>query len=251
MQVVDPLLLAVFFFAAAVLYASVGHAGASAYLAIMGLTGVTPDVARPTALALNIVVATFVTIRFWRGGHVSWRSLAPFLIGSIPLAFLGGSLPIAPALYKKLVGVVLLLAAAGMAATARRADQAETGRAAPQVPAVPAVGIGAVIGLVSGLTGTGGGIFLSPVLLFARWAETRKASGMAAPFILANSIAGLAGNFSRLASLPSTLPLWIGAVVVGAVIGSEIGNRRGRIVQLRAALSLVLVIAGLKLIFIG
>ena len=133
---VDPLLLAVFFLGAAVLYASVGHAGASAYLAIMGLTGVAPDVARPTALALNIVVATFVTFRYWRGGHISFRSLAPFLLGSIPLAFLGGSLPIAPALYKKLVGAVLLLAATGMALTARRADQAETGRAAPAVPAV-------------------------------------------------------------------------------------------------------------------
>jgi uncharacterized protein len=249
--VVDPLLLAIFFFGGALLYASVGHAGASAYLAIMGLAGVAPDVARPTALALNIVVATFVTYRFWRGGHISGRALAPFLLGSIPLAFLGGSLPVAPALYKVLVGIVLLLAAAGMAVTARRADQAETGHAPPRVPAVPAVGIGAVIGLVSGLTGTGGGIFLSPVLLFAGWAETRAASGMAAPFILGNSIAGLAGNFSRLASLPSTLPLWIGAVVVGAVIGSEIGNRRGRIAYLRAALSVVLVIAGLKLIFIG
>jgi uncharacterized membrane protein YfcA len=138
-----------------------------------------------------------------------------------------------------------------MALTARRAAQADTGRATPHVPTVPAVVIGAGIGLVSGLTGTGGGIFLSPVLLFAGWAETRAASGMAAPFILGNSVAGLAGNFSRLASLPSTLPLWIGAVVVGAVIGSEIGNRLGRIVHLRAALSVVLVIAGLKLIFIG
>ena len=248
---VDPLLLAVFFFAAAVLYASVGHAGASAYLAIMGLTGVAPDVARPTALALNIVVATFVTFRFWRGGHLSGRSLVPFLLGSIPLAFLGGSLPVAPALYKKLLGIVLLGAAAGMALTARRAAGAETGRPTANAPAVPSIVIGAVIGLVSGLTGTGGGIFLSPLLLFAGWAETRAASGMAAPFILANSIAGLAGGFSRLASLPSTLPLWVIAVVVGAVMGSEIGNRRGRIVQLRAALSLVLVIAGLKLLFIG
>lgn len=247
---VDPLLLAIFFFGGALLYASVGHAGASAYLAIMGLAGVAPDVARPTALALNIVVATFVTYRFWRGGHISGRALAPFLLGSIPLAFLGGSLPVAPALYKVLVGIVLLLAAAGMAMTARRADRAETGRAT-QVPTAAAVAIGAGIGLLSGLTGTGGGIFLSPVLLFAGWAETRAASGMAAPFILGNSIAGLAGNFSRLASLPSTLPLWIGAVVVGAVIGSEIGNRRGRIAYLRAALSVVLVIAGLKLIFIG
>jgi uncharacterized protein len=249
--VIDPLLIAVFFFVAALLYASVGHAGASAYLAIMALSGVAPDVARPTALALNIVVATFITYRFWRGGYISGRALLPFLIGSIPLAFLGGSLPVAPALYKKLVGIVLLLAAVGMAMTARRAAEADTGRAKPLVPTIPAVGIGAAIGLLSGLTGTGGGIFLSPVLLFAGWAETRAASGLAAPFILGNSIAGLAGNFSRLASLPSTLPLWIGAVVVGAVIGSEIGNRRGRTFLLRRALAAVLVVAGLKLLFLG
>ncbi len=248
---VDPLLLAAFFFVAAMLYASVGHAGASAYLAIMGLTGVAPDIARPAALALNIVVATFVTYRYWRGDHISAKALVPFLIGSIPLAFLGGSLPVAPDLYKKLVGVVLILAGAGMAATARRADRAETGHARVSAPAGPSVLIGAVIGLVSGLTGTGGGIFLSPVLLFAGWAETRAASGMAAPFILANSVAGLAGNFSRLALLPASLPIWVVAVVAGAIAGSEIGNRRGRIVQLRAALSMVLVIAGLKLIFIG
>lgn len=248
---VDPLLLAAFFFVAALLYASVGHAGASAYLAIMALASVSPDVARPTALALNIVVATLVSYRFWRAGHISWRALAPFLLGSVPLAFLGGSLPVAPGLYKKLVGVVLLLAAAGMAMTARRAAQSDTGQAPTHVPPVPAVGIGATIGLLSGLTSTGGGIFLSPVLLLSGWAQMRAASGMAAVFILGNSIAGLAGNLSRLASLPSTLPIWAGAVVVGAAIGSEIGSRRGRIVQLRAALSVVLVIAGLKLIFLG
>lgn len=248
---IDPLFLAAFFFVAALLYASVGHAGASAYLAIMALSEVAPDVARPTALALNIVVATFVTLRFWRGGYISGRALLPFLLGSIPLAFLGGSLPVAPALYKKLVGLVLLFAAAGMALTARRAAQTDTGRAKPQVPTVPAVGIGAAIGLLSGLTGTGGGIFLSPVLLFAGWAETRAASGLAAPFILGNSIAGLAGNVSRLASLPSTLPLWIGAVVIGAVLGSELGNRRAPTLLLRRALSVVLVIAGFKLIFLG
>jgi uncharacterized membrane protein YfcA len=121
----------------------------------------------------------------------------------------------------------------------------------PKVPTIPAVGIGAAIGLLSGLTGTGGGIFLSPVVLFAGWAETRAASGLAAPFILGNSIAGLAGNVSRLASLPSTLPLWIGAVVIGAILGSELGNRRAPTLLLRRALSVVLVIAGLKLIFLG
>jgi uncharacterized membrane protein YfcA len=158
---------------------------------------------------------------------------------------------VAPELYKRLVGLVLLLAAVGMVLTARRAAAAETGRAKPQVPTVPAVGIGATIGLLSGLTGTGGGIFLSPVLLFAGWAETRAASGLAAPFILGNSIAGLAGNVSRLAALPSTLLLWVVAVVLGAVIGSEVGNRRAPTLWLRRALSVVLVIAGFKLIFLG
>lgn len=248
---VDPVLLAVMFFGAAVLYSSVGHAGASAYLAAMALLGVVPDVARPTALALNIVVASFVTFRFWRRGHIAWRALLPFVAGSVPLAFIGGSLPISGALYKQLVGLVLIVAAVQLARTARRAAQLDTGHAEPRVPAVPAVAIGGAIGFLSGLTGTGGGIFLSPVLLIAGWAETRAASGLAAGFILANSISGLAGNVSRLAALPPELPLWIGVVVIGAIVGSEIGSRQGRTVQLRGALSVVLVIAGLKLIIVG
>lgn len=248
---VDPLLLAALFFCGAVLYGSVGHAGASAYLAIMGLLGVAPDVARPTALSLNIVVASFVTFRFWRGGFLSGRALAPFVIGSIPLAFLGGTLPVAPALYKQLVGVVLLVAAIGMAITARRAAERDTGRAKPTVPVLPALAIGAGIGLLSGLTGTGGGIFLSPILLFAGWTEMRPASGIAAAFILCNSLAGLAGNVARLAVLPAALPLWAIAVLVGAAIGSEVGNRQGRTLLLRRALSVVLVIAGFKLIAFG
>jgi len=249
--VVDPLLLAAVFFAAALLYSSVGHAGASAYLAAMGLLGVAPDVARPTALALNIVVASFVTFRFWRRGYISVRALIPFLVGSVPFAFIGGSLPISGSLYKQLVGVVLIVAAIQLARTARRAARLDTGQADPRVPTVPAIAIGGAIGFLSGLTGTGGGIFLSPVVLIAGWAETRAASGLAAGFILANSISGLAGNISRLAALPPALPLWLGVVVVGAVIGSEIGTRRAPTFRLRELLSVVLVIAGLKLILIG
>jgi uncharacterized membrane protein YfcA len=245
----DEVLLAAIFLGAAILYSSVGHAGASAYLAAMGLLGVEPDVARPTALALNIVVASFVTFRFWQRGYVAWRSLLPFVIGSVPLAFIGGTLPISGALYKQLVGGVLIVAAIQLARTAARAASADTGHAEPRVPTIPALGIGAAIGLLSGLTGTGGGIFLSPVLLIAGWAETRAASGMAAGFILANSISGLAGNVARLGSLPPSLPIWLLAVIVGAVVGSELGSRRARTLQLRTALSVVLVIAGLKLIF--
>jgi len=247
----DPLILAGLFFAGAVLYSAVGHAGASAYLAAMGLLSVSPDVARPTALALNIVVASYVTFRFWRRGYISGRALGPFLLGSVPFAFLGGTVPLSGALYRHLIGVVLIAAAIQLARIARRAAQADTGHATPHVPTLPAVVIGAFIGLLSGLTGTGGGIFLSPVLLLAGWTETRAAAGLAAAFILCNSLAGLAGNLARLAALPPALPLWLGVVIIGAIIGSEIGSRQGRTLQLRGALSLVLVVAGLKLLILG
>jgi hypothetical protein len=245
----DPWLLAALFFVAAALYASVGHAGASAYLAAMALLGVAPEVARPTALALNICVASFVTLRFWRAGLVQPRALLPFVIASIPLAFIGGAIHIPANLYKPLLGAVLLVAAAGFVRAARRA--ADDDAPPPRIPFAPAMGVGGVIGLLSGLTGTGGGIFLSPLLIVAGWTTTRQASGMASGFILVNSIAGLAGNISAVGGLPTDLPLWIGAVLIGAVIGAEIGSRRASPPQLRLALGVVLALAGLKLIFLG
>lgn len=245
----DPLLLAALFFAAAVLYSSVGHAGASAYVAAMAVLGVPPAVARPTALALNILVASLVVLRYWRSGLVSFRAIAPFLIGSIPFAFIGGAIALPTNVYKPLLGAVLLVAAVQFARTAGRAAGEEP--SVPSVPVIPAIVSGAVIGLLSGLTGTGGGIFLTPLLLFTGWSATRPASGIAAGFILANSIAGLAGNAASVGSIPADLPLWGGAVVIGALIGSELGSRRAATPQLRLALAGVLVIAGLKLIFVG
>ena len=245
----DPLVLAALFLVAAALYASVGHAGASAYLAAMALLGVAPEVARPTALALNICVASFVTLRFWRVGLVQPRALLPFVVASIPLAFIGGAIHIPASLYKPLLGAVLLVAAAGFVRTARRT--ADDVAAPPRIPVVPALLVGGIIGLLSGLTGTGGGIFLSPLLIVAGWTTTRQASGMASGFILVNSIAGLAGNFSAVGGVPSDLPLWIAAVLIGAVIGAEVGSRRASPPQLRLALGLVLALAGLKLIFLG
>jgi hypothetical protein len=245
----DPLILAALFLAAAALYASVGHAGASAYLAAMALLGVAPEVARPTALALNICVASFVTLRFWRAGLVQPRALLPFVIASIPLAFIGGAIHIPPTLYKPLLGAVLLVAAAGFVRTARRV--ADDDAPPPRIPVVPAIVVGGAIGLLSGLTGTGGGIFLSPLLIVAGWTTTRQASGMASGFILVNSIAGLTGNISAVGGVPADLPLWIGAVLIGAVIGAEIGSRRASPPQLRLALGVVLALAGLKLIFLG
>lgn len=243
------LLLTGAFFVAAILYSSVGHAGASAYLAAMGLVGLAPATMRPTALALNILVASIVTVRFHLAGQVAWRSVLPFVLSSIPLAFIGGGLTLPTAVYKPLAGVVLLVAAGRLAWTSVRAAAAE--EPSPRVPFVPAVGIGGVIGLLSGLVGTGGGIFLTPLLLFARWSGARAAAGISAAFILANSISGLLGNVAAVASLPPALPIWLLTVAAGGLVGAEIGARRLGTVGLRRALAVVLVVAGLKLIFIG
>src|SRR2546423_2305021 len=145
------LVLAGAFFAAAVLYASVGHAGASAYLAAMALAGVAPATMRPTALALNILVATIVTVRFQLAGQLRFRAVLPFLVGSVPLAFLGGFLTLPPGIYKGLAGVVLLVAAARLFMTAGQAAAAEEPE--PPVPAIPAIGSGAAIGFLYGLVG--------------------------------------------------------------------------------------------------
>lgn len=240
------LLLAALFFAAAVLYGMVGHAGASAYLAAMGLVGVAPEVMRPTALTLNILVAVIVSARFARAGYVRPLSALPFLVGSVPAAFVGGALTLPGELYRPLVGATLLFAAARFGVTAGRPAE----EFPPRPPVLPAVVAGAVIGLLAGLTGTGGGIFLTPLLIAAGWAGTRYAAGTSVIFILANSISGLAGNVGAVGGIPSAIPLWLGLVAVGGAIGSELGSRRLPAPWVRRALAAVLVVAGLKLIFL-
>ena len=240
--------VAVLFAAVAVLYSSVGHAGASGYLAIMGLAGVEPGLMRPTALVLNILVASIVVVRFARAGQIDWRALLPLLAASVPLAFLGGLIVLPGTIYKPLVGVVLLVAAVRFLATAGRpADDERVVR----VPAVPAMAIGGGIGLVSGLTGTGGGIFLTPLLILFGWAGPRLAAGLSSGFILANSSAGLAGNVASVGMVPAALVVWLPAVAVGGLVGSELGARRLGPPAIRRALALVLVLAALKLILLG
>ncbi len=183
------MLLTVLIFAAAILYSSVGHAGASGYLAAMALVGVAPDVMKPTALALNILVATIATVRFYRAGYFYWAAFWPFVIGSVPLAFEGGAITLPGYVYKPAVGLVLLYSALRLVwSTVKGPDQpADKGI---DIPTLPAVASGGVIGLLSGLTGTGGSIFLSPFMLLTGWAGTRPTSGASAAFILANSVAG-------------------------------------------------------------
>lgn len=243
------LILAVGFLVAAALYASVGHAGGSAYLAVMALVGVAPATMRPTALALNILVATLVTLRFALAGQVRWRAVMPFVLGSVPAAFIGGTLTLPGELYRPLVGSVLLVAAAQLFRSARAAGAGEP--AEPHISALPALLAGAAIGLLAGLTGTGGGIFLTPLIVLAGWAAPRTAAGISGAFILANSMAGLTGNLASVGALPAELPIWLGAVAIGGLIGAELGARRLSTLNLRRALAVVLVIAGLKLILLG
>ena len=244
MTPLDVLILAGLIFLAALLYSSVGHAGASGYLAAMALFGLAPDVMKPTALVLNILVASITTVRFYRAGCFSWPLLWPFALGSIPAAFLGGAMHLPANLYKPLVGAVLWVGAARLAWPGKP----EAAEPKP-VPIAPGVLWGVGIGMLSVLTGTGGGIFLSPLLLFAGWAETRQTGGVSAAFILVNSLAGLAGRLTTMDQLPAALPVWALAAMAGGLLGASLGSRRLAPLRFRQLLALVLVIAGAKLLF--
>lgn len=232
-------------FLAAVLYASVGHGGASAYLAVMALFGIAPQVMRPTALALNILVSLIALIKFYRAGYFSWQLFLPFALTSIPLAFVGGSIVLPTAIYKPVVGVVLIYAAIRLFFSANVGQQSEV--RSMNLPL--AMGSGGLIGLLSGLTGVGGGIFLSPLLVLMRWGDMRHVAGVAAAFVWVNSIAGLAGHLSIVSELPSFLPLWALAAAGGGWLGAEYGSKRLGNPALRRLLAVVLLIAGLKMIF--
>ncbi len=230
---------------AACLYTMVGHGGASAYLAIMALFAVAPEVMRPTALALNLVAASIASVRYIHAGQINWRLLTMFVITAAPAAYLAGAIVISPTLYRPLVGIVLLLAAAKLFLNPSRTASREL--RAPSISV--ALSVGAALGLLAGLTGTGGGIFLSPLIILLGWEDARKTSGIAATFILINSAAGLAGNYGAAGSLPEELPLYAAMAGGGALIGSWLGARRLDKTRLLQGLGVVLLIAGAKLIF--
>jgi len=239
------LAIAVLIFVVALLYSTVGHAGASGYLAAMALFGVAPFVMKPTALTLNIIVALIGTVRFYRAGFFSWRTFWPLAVTSIPAAFVGGALTLPVPIYKSIVGIVLLYSAVRLFLSARVAVKKEN---ATLVPIWIALCLGAAIGLLSGLTGVGGGIFLSPVLLLMHWTTTKETSGVAVAFILVNSVAGLLGNVSALSYVANDITYWAPAALIGGWIGTELGTRVLPIAGIRRWLSVVLVLAGLKLI---
>ena len=231
-------------FVVALLYSSVGHAGASGYIAVMSLLSLAPQEIKPIALILNIFVASIASWQFYQAGHFSWRLFWPFSILSIPLALTGGYINLPTYWFKVLVGVVLLVSAVRLILQ----PPDETAVNAPTRLASP-VAIGAVLGLLSGLTGTGGGIFLTPILIFTRWARVKTAGAISALFILVNSIAGLSGNIAATKKFPDFAWILIAAVLVGGLCGSYLGSRRFNSAIVKRLLAIVLVIAGFKLIF--
>jgi uncharacterized membrane protein YfcA len=243
---VDTAHLVLLFFAIGIiafLYSSVGHAGASGYIATMTLFGIAPALIRPTALVLNILVASIGTFQFWRAGYFSWKLFWPFALFSIPAAYVGGYLQPSASLLRILIGVVLLFSAARL--LFRRGDPAQT--FPPSHPV--AVSVGAGLGFLAGLTGTGGGIFLTPVLLFCRWARIRQAAAVSALFIWVNSVAGLVGYFTKVRSIPSLGFVLAAAAIIGGIIGSHLGSRHFAVRVISLCLAAVLLIAGTKLIF--
>lgn len=233
--------LALFAFAVAVLYSAVGHGGASGYLAAMALAGMAPAEMKPTALALNVLVAGLGTARYLRAGLFDWRVFWPCAVGSIPFAFLGGATLTADVTYKRILAVVLVLVAVALVTPIAKE---RGGRA---MPIWIGIAVGIIIGFVSGLIGVGGGIFLSPIIILSGWASTRKTSGISALFILVNSVAGLAGNLASLQDLPNSLPWLAVAAFAGGLVGTELGTRRLAPQWLKMLLSVVLVIAAFKL----
>ena len=226
----------------AFLYSAVGHAGASGYIAVMSLLGIAPAEIRMAALVLNILVASIATVQFALAGHFSWRLFWPFALLAMPLAFVGGVAPLPDAALKVLLGVVLLWSAAQLLL---RPPADVDNVSAPRTGALAA---GGGIGLLAGLTGTGGGIFLTPLVLFLRWAPAKTAAAVSAPFILLNSIAGIGGTLATGGAVPGFVVVPLAAALAGGLAGSWLGARRIAPAGIKRLLAVVLAIAGAKLL---
>jgi uncharacterized protein len=236
--------VAVLFGSTAMLYSSVGNAGATSYLAVMALFGFAPEEMKPTALVLNILVAGIAAYKFYRAGCFSWQIFWPFALTSIPFAYLGGGILLPGAIYKPIISLVLFYAAFRLF---RLPPENSTLVKVYSVPLGAALGVGAGMGFLAGLTGIGGGILLSPFLLLFGWAEARQAAGVAAVFNLVNSLAGLTGHLVVITDLPEALPLWALAAGVGGWIGAEYGSRKLASRRLQQILAIILVIAGIRI----
>ncbi len=239
------LLLSLFIFLVAGLYASVGHGGASGYLALMTLLSMPIATIKPVALMLNIAVSLIAFIQFYRSGFFNKKLFIPLAIASVPAAYAGGLLSIDPHLYKQLLGGLLFISAVRLAIPLKKEVLV-----VQHFNIVLVVMIGASIGFLSGMIGIGGGIILSPLLILVRYSDVKTTSGISALFIFVNSIAGLLGQMNQGIEFSSSMSVMIAVAIAGGLIGSYIGARQLNISMLKKVLAVVLFIASLKLIFV-
>lgn len=231
-------------FAVGFVYASVGHGGASGYLALMALFGISPMLMKPSALVLNLFVSTVSFVQFYRAGYFRWQAFWPFAVASIPLAFVGARIPLSDTFYRQLLAGCLLLVIIRMLWTIRGRDETTQ-----PIPLAGALLTGAVIGLLSGMIGIGGGIILSPIMLLFRWAKLKEVAATSALFIFVNSLSGLFGLVSKGYSPDPAIYTWIVAAFAGGALGGYWGSHRFNVPTLRYLLAFGISVACLKLIF--
>lgn len=241
------LLISFFFFLIATLYSTVGHAGASGYLAVMGLLSFSPESIKPTSLVLNIIVALIASIKFIREGYFDKKIFKTFVITSVPMAYIGGTVSLSPMYFKLLAGMFLVISA--FLLLIRNTLKTKSVTISP-MPQFSGSVLGLIIGFFSGLIGVGGGIFLSPILILLNWADIQKASGVAALFILFNSMSGLSGHLNSVNNLDHNLGYWSLAVVLGGITGSYLGTKKFNKKVISIFLFIVLMSAGIKFIFV-
>ena len=231
-------------FLVAFLYASVGHGGASGYLALMAIFSFTPDVMKPTALLLNLFVSLTSFIQFYRGKYFSWKIFLPFAIASVPMAFVGGLISIDTFVYKKILGLLLFIPIIRFLFFNKVAvDDIKKSNTFLSLV------IGAGIGLLSGMIGIGGGIILTPLLLLLKWSDMKRAAGISALFIFVNSIAGLAGQLTKGLQFSTDMYAYVAIAFAGGVCGAYFGALKFNQTILKKVLAVVLMLAAYKLLF--
>ena len=231
-------------FLVAFLYSSVGHGGASGYLALMALFSFSPEVMKPTALVLNLFVSLTSFIQFYRGKHFQWKIFLPFALASVPMAYVGGLVSINDDVYKKILGILLLIPIVRFLFFANiKVEELKKSNLYLSIL------IGAVIGFLSGLIGIGGGIILSPILLLLKWTDMKQTAAISALFIFVNSISGLMGQLTKGISFTADMYAYIAVAFVGGLCGAYFGSLKFKSDVLKYLLSVVLIVAAYKLIF--
>lgn len=225
------------------LYSSVGHGGASSYIALMTLMGLETGLVKSSALILNTLVSLIAFSQYARNGHFRWQLAWPFLLTSIPFAYVGGGFVIDAALYKKILGVLLIFSVLRLLGWGTKSGESKTQHI------LFSLLIGAAIGFVSGLIGIGGGIILSPVILLLGWAGMKETAAVSALFILANSISGMASMVNHHTFVWDISWYWVAAAVAGGLAGSYWGSKIAAVKQINYVLALVLLVASVKLVF--